>query len=74
FIEIYGGKTVDISKLPALEIGISQPRINGKAVDVKRLSLVHPPKGPVSPPIMSGELSADESEVVFKLHAQLLEG
>ncbi len=74
FIEIYGGKKVDIAQLPALEIGIGQPRVNGKAVEVKRLTLVHPPKGPVSPPIMSGELSADGSEIVFKLHQELLEG
>jgi len=74
FIEIYGGKTVDISKLPALEIGIGQPRINGKTVEIKHLSLVHPTRGPVSPPIMSGELSADGSEIVFHLHNKLLEG
>jgi len=74
FIEIYGGKKVDIAQLPALEIGIGHPRINGKAVEIKRLTLLHPPQGPVSPPIMSGKLSADESEVIFQLHNKLLEG
>lgn len=74
FIEIYGGKKVDIAALPPLEIAIGQPRINGKAVDIRRLLLVHPEKGPVSPPILSGELSADGSEVVFRLHNRLLEG
>lgn len=74
FIEIYGGKQVDIAKLPALEIGIGHPRVNGKPVEVKRLTLVHPQKGPVSPPIMSGELSPDGSEIVFHLHQKLLEG
>ena len=74
FIEIYGGKKVDITQLPALEIGIGHPRVNGKPVEVKRLVLVHPPQGPVSPPIMSGELSGDGSEIVFHLHNKLLEG
>ena len=74
FIEIYGGKQVDIAQLPALEIAIGHPRVNGKPVEVRKLTLVHPPQGPVSPPIMSGELSADGSEVVFRLHNRLLEG
>lgn len=74
FIEIYGGKKVDISALPPLEIAIGHPRINGKPVDIRRLSLVHPPRGPASPPIMSGALSADGSEVVFHLHNRLIEG
>jgi hypothetical protein len=73
FIEIYGGKEVEIAALPALEIAIGHPRVNGKAVEVNRLSLVHPSKGPVSPPIMSGTLSADGSEVVFHLHNRLLD-
>ncbi len=74
FIEIYGGKVVDIAALPPLEIAIGHPRVNGKAVDIRRLWLVHPEKGPVSPPIMSGGLSADGSETVFRLHNRLLEG
>lgn len=72
FIEIYGGKKVDIAALPALEVGIGHPRVNGKPVDIRRLSLVHPQRGPVSPPIMSGALSADGSEVVFHLHNRLV--
>ena len=74
FIEIYGGKAVDIAALPPLEIAIGHPRVNGRAVDIKRLVLVHPEEGPVSPPIMSGELAADGSETVFRLHNRLLEG
>ncbi len=74
FIEIYGGKPVDIAALPALEIAIGQPRVNGKAVEIRRLFLVHPDQGPVSPPIMSGALSEDGSEIVFRLHNRLLEG
>ncbi|MEY5009623.1 MAG: hypothetical protein RLZZ253_762 [Verrucomicrobiota bacterium] len=73
FIEIYGGKQVEIAALPPLEIAISHPRINGKPVAVGRLTLAHPDKGPVSPPIMSGTLSEDGSEVVFRLHNRLLE-
>jgi hypothetical protein len=72
FIEIYGGKKVDIAALPPLEIGIGHPRINGKPVAIRRLSLVYPTRGPVSPPIMSGLLSADGSEVIFHLHNRLL--
>ena len=72
FIEIYGGKKVDIAALPPLEIGIGHPRINGKPVAIRRLSLVYPARGPVSPPIMSGLLSADGSEVIFHLHNRLL--
>lgn len=74
FIEIYGGKAVDIAALPPLEIAIGHPRINGRAVDIRRLVLVHPEEGPVSPPIMSGELAADGSETVFRLQNRLLEG
>lgn len=74
FIEIYGGKKVDIAALPPLEIAIGHPRINGKPAEIKGLALVHPAKGPVSPPIMSGALSDDGAEVVFRLHNRLLEG
>jgi hypothetical protein len=72
FVEIYGGKKVDIAALPALEVGIGHPRINGRPADIRRLSLVHPQRGPVSPPILSGALSADGSEVVFHLHNRLI--
>lgn len=72
FIEIYGGKKVDIAMLPALEIAIGHPRVNGRPVDIRRLSLVHPQRGPVSPPIMDGALSADGSEIIFHLHNRLL--
>jgi hypothetical protein len=72
FIEIYGGKKVDIAALPPLEIGIGHPRVNGKPVDIRRLSLVHPQRGPVSPPIMDGALSPDGSEVVFHLRNRLI--
>lgn len=74
FIEIYGGKKVDIAALPPIEVGIGHPRINGKPVEIQRLLLVHPARGPVSPPIMDGALSTDGSEVVFRLHNRLLEG
>jgi hypothetical protein len=74
FIEIYGGKPVDIAALPALEIAIGHPRLNGKPAEIRSLALVHPDQGPVSPPIMSGALSEDGSEVVFHLHHRLLEG
>jgi len=74
FIEIYGGKPVDIAALPALEIAIGHPRVNGKPAEIRSLALVHPDQGPVSPPILSGALSEDGSEVVFHLHNRLLEG
>jgi len=73
FVEIYGGKKVDIAALPPLEVGIGHPTVNGKPAQIGRLRLVHPRQGPVSPPIMSGALSADGTEVVFRLHNRLLE-
>jgi hypothetical protein len=64
---------VVIAELPKLEVRIGMPRINGQAVEVKKLQVNYPKnQGPASPAIMSTELAADGKEVVCKLHNEIL--
>ncbi len=74
FVEIYGGKKVEISELPALEVRIAAtPRINGKPAATKKLSVVFPEEGiSASPALMTAELDKSADEIVMKLHNRIL--
>lgn len=73
FIEIYGGKKVVIEDLPRLEIRFGMPRINGRAAEVRQLSVNFPrDSGPASPAIMSVRLSESGDEVICDLHNRIL--
>jgi hypothetical protein len=73
FVEIYGGKKVSISELPPIEVRIGMPRINGKPVPTKNVSVVFPKDGSTaSPAIMTAELDKDTDEVVMKLQNRIL--
>ena len=78
FVEIYGGKNLDISKLPPLEIRFGIPRVNGKRAVIKEADVLyehgdkphhHYAEGPQ---IGSVEASPDQTALIFKLHNQII--
>jgi hypothetical protein len=69
FVEFYGGKDVDIAKLPPLEIRFGPVAFNGKRVAAVRVRVIHPreEESSAAPAIMSVALSADKETVVCRL-------
>lgn len=81
FVEIYGTSRLGqpaIADLPPLEVRFGQIRVNGQTVKPTRLHVHYPtekdgPKVPAAPPLMTTELSADGTEIICRLHNQLLD-
>jgi hypothetical protein len=76
FVEFYGGKSVDVARLPPLEIRFGRLMLNGRAVDPVRVGVHHPhgKEGAASPALMTVALSPDKSGIVCRLHSAIQPG
>jgi hypothetical protein len=76
FVEFYGGKTVDIARLPPLEIRFGPLALNGRRVEPARVRVLHPrgSQSAAAPAILTVGLSADRSSVVCRLHGEIQAG
>jgi len=75
FVEIYATSKIPRSGVPEVKVTFQPPRVNGKALTPRSVSVYHPRKGDQgSPSPIIGRAEITDQGVVVELHNEVLEG